>query len=312
MASIRQLGMAIALGLVFVSPTFLNAQEIKPVQDMSEEELIAQARMLARKINDSMTYVENELARLSLPPRRVEEIEAEMRELLESSQAGELTRIPAGLRQYYREHTDELKKLLGKDDAEVQKLLEDSAELDAELKDSSEAIREALQDVEMLRAVLTRETEAEREQSSALEEQQKSAERSSQDMADVLNLLYELASRQQSQQSEQPPEQGQQQQQKGQQGDQKDKPHQTDDKDGKEDTNRQPTPEDAEKQAQTGRSVDANAWTTKRQGKEAERAASGSERGDEPSRFAGFGKAFQKKQTESTKSGESEPSSESE
>lgn len=198
--------LALAAASLFAMP--LHAQEsaapeaesagrsdAKPLHEMSNEELVAHLKTLAKSINRGMDVLERELAKLSLEPRRVEEIRAEMETLLSDLKAGKLQNIPAGLEAYLKDNPQDLAEALGKSSEEASALTLDAEAMAKALRSSTEGVSKLLEVDGVMQEVLERQVELERALEETMRNQKELADSTNEDIAKVLDAAYELSSR---------------------------------------------------------------------------------------------------------------------
>ncbi len=171
-----------------------SEQSGKDWDNMSEQELMQELLQSLKDACDGMGKLEGELAKASLPERKVDERFAELQALVEKlGKDGEkLDSIPEGLEQYFKDNPDKLAELLGTTGDDAKALLGKEEELVKKLGEADDKLAELLKNSDVMEKVVELQGKVEDDLTSALDAQEKLGDQTQREIEEALEAAYAL------------------------------------------------------------------------------------------------------------------------
>jgi DNA repair exonuclease SbcCD ATPase subunit len=163
--------------------------------EKSDQELEQEFQRLAREISKGMGKLEGDIAKASLPPRRVEELKAELDAMLKQAGEGSAARSHEGLRSWLEAHPARAAEVLGVSAEKLTELLKSDADYLKAISERHAEVAKALEDSATLQAVLQRQAEIELRVSELIEKQKEQANQLGKTLEDILDVAYEIRDR---------------------------------------------------------------------------------------------------------------------
>jgi hypothetical protein len=278
------------------------------LEKKSDADLEKEFTQLAKDVSKSMAKLETEIAKASLPPRKAEELKAELESQAEKLKSGEATTVHPGLKAWMVENPEKTAAALGVTVEELKKLLDDEAALAKSLKEHADGLDKLMNEADTVEAVLRKQLAIELEVKDRIEKQAKLAKSTEENIDGILNIAYEMRARK-------PPSKGKgddgKDPEQGKQGEGGKGPPKGSNTPGAEgaDTEYQPPPggKPETEKGNAERKADKDAWEASKAKKEQEDANSSNKADAAPSRYSGMKSKFSKTVTDPKASGTPAP-----
>ncbi len=199
----RKLATVLFAAALFGAPPIF-AQEASPgageagragLVEKTDEELQKEFERLAREISKGMGKLENEIAKASLPPRRAEELKAELDAMLRQTGEGNSRQVHEGLRSWLEANPTKAAEVLGVSVERVAELLKNDAELLKTIGQRQTEVTKLLEDSAALQNVLQRQAEIELRVAELIEKQKSQAAQLGKTLEEILDVAYEMRDR---------------------------------------------------------------------------------------------------------------------